>query len=206
MKKKTAALLLALVLVFGMAVGGTIAYLTSNDTVVNTFTVGSVAITLDETDVDNDDNTDDNVTVNGVVRDKENGYKLMPGHEYVKDPIVHVDAASEDCYLFVKVVDEIADIQDEQTVATQMAEKGWKAVSGVANTFVYVGTTEVPVAVKAGDDITVFDKFTIKGDVDNKTLADYENKTIKVTAYAVQADGFDGKTADYIWDTAFAGA
>ena len=199
MKKKTVALLLALVLVFGMAVGGTVAYLTSKDAVVNTFTVGSVAITLDETDVDNSTEGEND-------RDQENAYKLMPGLEYVKDPIVHVDTTSEDCYLFVTVVDEIAAIQAADTVATQMAKKGWKAVDGVANTFVYVGTAEgatAPLAVTKGSNITVFETFTITGDVDNDTLATYEGKTITVTAYAVQKDGFEGKTAAYIWNTAF---
>lgn len=193
MKKKTVALLLALVLVFGMAVGGTIAYLTSTDEVVNTFTVGSVAITLDETDVDNSTEGEND-------RDKANGYKLMPGHEYKKDPIVHVAATSEDCYLFVTVVDEIVAIQDEKTVATQMAENGWARVEG--DLYVY-GTTDAPLAVEAGDDITVFETFTIRGDVKNEELATYENKTIKVTAFAVQKDGFEGETAAYIWNTAF---
>lgn len=201
MKKKTAALLIALVLVFGMAVGGTIAYLTSDDAVVNTFTVGSVKITLDELDVDEDDNTADNVTMDdGTIRDKANGYKLMPGLEYTKDPIVHVDAASEDCYLFVTVVDEIADIQADKTVAAQMAEKGWTLVKD--NLYVY-GTTETPVAVTKGSNITVFETFTIKGDIENEELATYEGKTITVTAYAVQKDGFAGKAAAEIWTTAF---
>ena len=201
MKKKTVALLMALVLVFGVAVGGTIAYLTSDDAVVNTFTVGSVKITLDELDVDEDDNTADNVTMDDdTIRDKANGYKLMPGHEYTKDPIVHVDAASEDCYLFVTVVDEIADIQADKTVAAQMAEKGWALVEG--DLYVY-GTTEAPVAVEADDDITVFETFTIKGDIENEELAKYAGETITVTAYAVQADGFAGKTASEIWTTAF---
>lgn len=200
MKKKTVALLMALVLVFGVAVGGTIAYLTSDDTVVNTFTVGSVKITLDELDVDEDSDEKDNVTVDGVVRDKANGYKLMPGHEYTKDPIVRVDAASEDCYLFVTVVDQIVAIQAADTVATQMAAKGWTLVKD--NLYVY-GTTETPNVVTKGSNIPVFEKFTIKGDVDNDTLATYEGKTITVTAYAVQADGFESQTAADIWNTAF---
>lgn len=207
MKKKTVALLMALVLVFGVAVGGTIAYLTSEDAVVNTFTVGSVKITLDELDVDKDSNEKDNVTMDdGTIRDKANGYKLMPGHEYDKDPIVHVDAASEDCYLFVTVEDQIAEIQADKTVAAQMKEKGWKAVDGVANTFVYVGTAEgatAPLAVTKDSDITVFETFTIKGDIENEELAKYEGMTIKVTAYAVQVDGFESQTAAYIWTTAF---
>ena len=208
MKTKSKALLLALcaVLLVAASVLGTMAYLTSQDQVTNTFSVGSVAITLDEKDVDNDSNTEDNVTVEGVIRDKANSYKLLPGHSYTKDPIIHVDPTSENCYLFVKVVDEIADIEDAETVATQMANNGWAAVDGVANTYVYIGTDEgasVPLAVSGGSNITVFETFKIKGSVTNTELTKYKDKTITVTAYAVQMDGFEGKKAAEIWSTTF---
>ena len=51
MKKKTIALLLVLVMIFGISVGGTIAYLTDKEAVTNTFTVGNVKIKLTETAV-----------------------------------------------------------------------------------------------------------------------------------------------------------
>ncbi len=56
MKKKTKALMLVLcaVLLVTASVLGTMAYLTSTDQVVNTFTVGKVAITLDEAKVNAD--------------------------------------------------------------------------------------------------------------------------------------------------------
>lgn len=212
MKTKSKALLLALcaVLLVAASVLGTLAYLTSQDQVTNTFTVGSVSITLDEQDVDNDTNKADNLTYgegeSAVVRDKANSYKLLPGHSYTKDPVIHVDPTSENCYLFVKVVDEIADIEDAETVATQMANNGWAAVDGVANTYVYIGTAEgasVPLAVSGGSNITVFETFKIKGSVTNTELANYKDKTITVTAYAVQTDGFETETAANIWNTVF---
>lgn len=106
MRTKTKALVTALcaVLLVVASVLGTMAYLTSQDTVKNTFTVGNVKITLDEKDVDKDQNTADNVTLpTGEVRDKANKYHLIPGNTYVKDPTVHVDANSESCWLFVKL-------------------------------------------------------------------------------------------------------
>jgi len=200
MKTKSKALLLTLcaVLLVTASVLGTMAFLTSNDEVVNTFSVGSVAITLDETDVDD--------STPNTERDKANSYKLMPGHEYTKDPIIHVDATSEDCYLFVKVDNQIAAIEaTDATVASQMAAKGWVAVDGQTGVYVYVGTAEgasAPLAVSANADITVFEKIAIDGSVDNDTLATYKDKTITVTAYAVQKDGFEGKTAAAIWTAA----
>ena len=212
MKTKSKALLLALcaVLLIAASVLGTMAYLTSQDQVTNTFSVGSVSITLDEQDVKPDGTTDtenvDNDTLNALNRVQANEYHLLPGHKYIKDPIIHVDPTSENCYLFVKVVDEIADIEDAETVATQMANNGWAAVDGVANTYVYIGTDEgasVPLAVSGGSNITVFETFKIKGSVTNTELAKYKDKTITVTAYAVQMDGFEGKKAAEIWSTTF---
>lgn len=194
MKKTSKALLLSLcaVVLVTASVLGTMAYLTSTDEVVNTFTVGNVAITLDETDVDNSTPGEDD-------RDKANAYKLLPGHEYVKDPIVHVGADSEDCYLFVKVENEIADIEDaSKSVESQMIKAGWTVVDPDNGIYVY-GTTAAPSVVNGGANVPVFENFTVSGTVDNTTLADYANKTITVTAYAIQADGFTGKTASEIW-------
>ena len=195
MKTKSKALLLTLcaVLLVTASMLGTMAYLTSTASVENTFTVGSVAITLDETDVDN--------STADANRDQANSYKLMPGHTYTKDPTIHVAAASEDCYLFVKVANEITAIEGETTVAAQMTAKGWVAVDGVTGVYVYT-QSNAPAVVAGGSNVTVFDNFTISGTVDNATLAAYNNKTITVTAYAIQADGFEGKTASQIWNAA----
>lgn len=201
MKTKNKALILSLcaVLLVATSVLGTMAYLTSQDAVTNTFKVGSVAITMDELDVDDS-------TAGENDRDKANNYKLLPGHQYTKDPIIHVASTSEDCYLFVKVVNEITAIEDATTVADQMKEKGWIAVNDADNIYVYVGTAEgasAPLAVAAGSNITVFKSFKIKGSVTNEELVKYADKTITVTAYAVQKDGFENKTAADIWNTAF---
>lgn len=192
MKTKSKALLLALcaVLLVAASVLGTMAYLTSQAEVTNTFTVGSVSITLDEAPVD----------ANGKkttgARVTTNSYKLMPGHEYDKDPTIHVAQNSEDCWLFVQITDEIAAIQDADTIATQMAAKGWTLVDADANVYAHNAIA------KAGNNVVVFESFKIKGDVKNDALAAYANKTIKVIAYAVQADGFDSAAA--AWTAAFA--
>ena len=95
MKTKSKALLLTLcaVLLVAASVLGTMAYLTSTDTVTNTFTVGKVEIKLDETDVTNPTGP----------RVKANSYKLMPGTTYTKDPTVTVKAGSEESYVRMKV-------------------------------------------------------------------------------------------------------
>lgn len=202
MKTRNKALLtmVCAVLLVVASVLGTMAYLTSTAEVENTFTVGSVTISMDETDVDN--------STDGKDRDTENNYHLLPGHEYTKDPIIHVASTSEECYLFVTVSNEIAAIEatGDTSVASQMEAKGWKTVEGQTNLYVYIGTAEgasAPLAVKADDNIPVFEKIVISGSVNNTTLARYENKTITVNAYAVQKDGFESKTASDIWNTTF---
>lgn len=95
MKTKSKALLLTLcaVLLIAASVLGTMAYLTSTDTVTNTFTVGKVEIKLDETDITNPTGP----------RVQANSYKLMPGTTYTKDPTVTVKAGSEESYVRMKV-------------------------------------------------------------------------------------------------------
>lgn len=204
MKTKNKALLLALcaVSLVTASVLGTMAYLTDNKMVTNTFTVGSVAITMDEAKVD----TDGSLVANAD-RVKENSYKLLPGHEYTKDPIIHVDPTSEDCFLFVKVNNQIAAIEaTDATVASQMTMNGWKEVDGQTGVYVYVGTgagANAPLAVSAQANIHVFEKLVIDGSVDSTKLNTCDGKTITVNAYAVQKDGFVGKSAAEIWTAAF---
>ena len=93
MKTRTKALLLSLcVVVLTVATAfGTYAYLTDKDADINTFTVGSVHIDLDEADVD------DSTPL--AERDKENKYHLIPGHSYIKDPTVTVKGGSSESYV-----------------------------------------------------------------------------------------------------------
>ena len=187
--RKALMLILCAALLVSATVMGTLAYLTSQtDTVTNTFTVGNVAITLDEAKVDVYGVKDGNTRVT------ENNYKLIPGHTYVKDPTVHVTAGSEKCWLFVKVVDEIAAIQDTTTVAAQMTANKWTAVAGAEGVYAYESIVD---AGTAAQDVKVFDNFKIKGNAD---VADYTGKTITIQAYAIQADGFG--TAAAAWKAA----
>ena len=100
MKTRSKALLLTLcaVLLVAASVLGTMAYLTSTDTVTNTFTIGKVEIKLDEAKVNAN-----GIPVEGAARVTGNSYKLMPGNTYTKDPTVTVKAGSEESYVRMKV-------------------------------------------------------------------------------------------------------
>lgn len=177
---------IVIILVIAMSVAGTIAYLTSKtETVRNTFTIGNVTIKLDEHKI-KDEYADE--LLDDIVMSNE--YKLLPGHTYLKDPTVHVHAESEDCWLFVKVTNGIAAIEvaaaDGDTIAEQMATIGWTLVEGTTDVYAYKET------VSGGDDVKVFDSFTIAGnaDISNYATASNSNSVIEIIAYAIQADGF----------------
>lgn len=168
MKKKSLALVLALVLLVGGLVGGTLAWLTATtDEVVNTFTTSDIDITLKESTGDN--------------------YKMVPGYTINKDPKVTVQAGSEKCYLFVKL-NKSDNFDDFLTY--EMAE-GWTQLTGTSDEVVagvfyrVVETTDMgqELSVLKNDQVTVKDTVT-KDDMDNLNEETYP--TLTVTAYASQ--------------------
>lgn len=197
-------LLCAVVPVAG-SVFGTMAYLTDNDAATNTFTVGQVHMKLDEAKV----NPDGTYVTDNSNRVTENEYHLIPGHTYIKDPTIHISDDSEDCYLFVRVENSIRNIETNEegkTIAEQMEDLGWVAVDGATDIYVLAkgeGEADYTYTVSKGAEVEVFKNFIIDGDKvvnvpDGETVPDgkvdltpYAAATVKVTAYAVQAAGFD---------------
>jgi len=114
MKKRTIALFMAAVMLFGVTVGGTIAWLTDKATeVTNTFTVGDVEIDLYETDKEGN-------------KTQANEYQLVPGNEYKKDPKVEVlSNTNVDCYLFVKFTENEAAKTYLDYTSTLTSANGW---------------------------------------------------------------------------------
>ena len=205
--KKSIALVMMAVLLVAASVMGTLAYLTSTDTVKNTFTVGKVNITLDEAEVDMN-----GVAVTPAKRVKKNEYKLMPGHTYNKDPMVTVLAGSEPSYIKMTVTFSKANELDAIFAPTgadlTSIFNGYDAANWInkgntkdatANTRTYefwykeaVGAPDGDVALDA-----LFDSITVPGNITQEQLKTIEGMTITVTAYAIQADGF--ANADAAW-------
>lgn len=209
MKARNKIMLLALCMAALIAVSvlGTMAYLTSTDKVTNTFTVGKVAIKLDEAKV----NTDGTM-VRGADRVKENTYKLLPGHTYNKDPMVTVLGGSEPSYVKMTVTFSKANELDAIFAPTgadlTSIFNGFDAANWIskgntkdttANTRTYefwykesVGAPTADVTLDA-----LFDSITVPGTITGEQLKTIEGMTITVNAYAIQADGFT--TADAAW-------
>lgn len=202
MKTKSKALILALcaVLLVTASVLGTMAYLTSTDKVENTFTVGSVAIKLDEAKA----NTDGSL-VEDAARVKANSYKLLPGHTYNKDPMVTVLKGSESSYIKMTVTFSKANELDAIFApnGANMTEifNGYDSANWIykGNTkdanentrtyeFWYKEAVDAPTDNVALD--ALFDSITVPGTIKNDQLKSIEGMTIIVNAYAIQADGF----------------
>lgn len=209
MKKFKALLVVACALLLVAAsVFGTMAYLTSTDTVTNTFTVGKVNIKLDEAKANPDGSL-----VEGAARVKANSYKLLPGHTYNKDPMVTVLSGSESSYVKMTVTFSKANELDAIFAPTgadlTSIFKGYNAANWIAkgntkdataNTRTYefwykeaVGAPTADVALDA-----LFDSITVPGEITAEQLATIEGMTITVNAYAIQADGF--ANADAAWE------
>lgn len=188
--KKVVALLLCAVLLVVGSVSATLAYLTSTATVTNTFTVGKVAITLDEAVVDEYGVGQGGRSETGFT------YKLIPGHEYVKDPIVHVDADSESCFVFVQIDNEISAYEDSSaTIHEQIIANLWTQGDGSSiPTDVYY---KEYIKDHTDKDLKVFEKFTIDKNANKVSGWDTINSSTVITikAYAIQKDGLDVNTA-----------
>ncbi len=225
MKKfaKIALILMCAVALVACSILGTLAYLKAESNVAtNTFTVGKVAITLDEAKVDlygvKDSN---NRTTEG------NEYKLIAGHTYVKDPTVTVAAGSEESY--VRMIVTITDIDDLKVAcgipANEQFMPGvfvggwdaskWECVDGyridavpadgenpaVPAKGVYIFNYTATVDTLDGkpevlDDL--FETFTLPTGATNAQIEALDDLQIDVQAFAIQADGFTN--ADAAWD------
>lgn len=172
---KTVAILLALVLAIGCAVGGTLAWLISKtNPVVNTFTYGDINIGLTET--------------------TGSDYTITPGVAIDKDPKVTVTAGSEDCWLFVKVEENNWPDLKENDGTTRKVNyaiaNGWTALKN--QTDVYYREVS---AQKNAQEFPVLkeNKVTVSEDLTKTEVDQLKEKspTLTFTAYAVQKDGIN---------------
>ena len=209
-KKRFVAILLCVTLVALAAIGATFAYLTDTKTVDNTFTMGNVAIKLDETNVN--DPTGDRVT--------SNEYNVYPGAVVTKDPIVH-NTGKNAAYIRATVnVSNWMNLvgayypdfkytfgQEGYKAALNLLVgelgEGWSVVGVEAGDTFTIGQFDAKFILKyegalaaKADTTAMFQTVTIPVGIDNANTDSF--KEVKVVAQAIQADGFD------TWEAAFA--
>jgi predicted ribosomally synthesized peptide with SipW-like signal peptide len=187
-KTKTKALLMSLcaVLLVAASVLGTMAYLTDSKDVKNTFTVGNVAIKLDEAKVDDMGNLVKNQDGTLADRVTQNEYKLLPGHTYVKDPTVTVLTPSVESYVRMKVTFNNAD--KIIALCTDPEFKG--EVTGVENAFPLIRMVNfvkanaakwdgiIPDNMVDTEDMLANSKYFVKGTDNTLTYYFYYNGTV----------------------------
>lgn len=178
--------LLAFVLVIGCSLGGTLAWLTDEtDEVTNTFTVGDINITLDETTKD---------------------YKILPGVDIPKDPKVTVLKDSEACWLFVKV-DEVnwPNFMDgENRKVNYSIADGWALLDEEKHPGVYYREVDAATAEKGETyGVLLNNEVTVSDTLTKSEIAEVKKQgqpQITFTAYAVQKEGVN--TAAEAWKIA----
>ncbi|MDD2955436.1 MAG: TasA family protein [Oscillospiraceae bacterium] len=114
MKKKIIVLSLAAVLCAVLVVVGTLAYFTDSETATNTFTVGDLDITLTETEWDPDA-----------------AHKVVPGANFDKNPVVTLDAGSEDAWIRAQFVFD-AKTDSQQAALEALVGSGKITLTGLA--------------------------------------------------------------------------
>lgn len=188
MKKRSIALLCAAVMVVGMAIGGTMAWLTAKtSTVKNTFTVGNIDIELKET----------GATPSGDLLTKD--FKMVPGKTLDKDPNVTVKAGSEDRWLFVEVMEgnNLANYINYTVDSANWDEMDEVTGPNGGKVYVYKGSAAdgTAIGILTNNKVTVKDSVT-KADMDAlEQLAANQLPTLTFKAYAIQKAGFETETA-----------
>lgn len=207
-KKRFVAILLCVTLVALAAIGATFAYLTDSKTVNNTFTMGNVAIKLDETDIKNP--TGDRVT--------SNEYNVYPGAVVKKDPIVHntgknaayiratinVENWMNNCAAYYPefgIAYPSAGYEQSLLLLVDALGEGWSIVGVETGKPFELGNFSAKFILKydgtlaSGADTTaMFNQVKVPAGIKNGN----DFGAITVVAQAIQADGFD------TWEAAFA--
>ena len=179
MKTKKLAILTCVMLILVVGVGATLAWLTDkSETVTNTFTPSDVNVGLTETTED---------------------YQMIPGFTIAKDPVVTVEAGSEDCWVFIKVTEDCGDIGTKEDGITpygfddfieyDIDSNNWTALEGEDGVYYCYAkdiTADRNIKVLEGNQVTVKGTVTkeMMDALETAGVEAYPNLTF--TAYVTQ--------------------
>lgn len=209
--KKILLICICVIAVLTVSIIGTLAYLTDTDSAVNTFTIGQVYISIDESKVNAD-----GTPVTGADRVKANEYHILPGMKYTKDPTVTVNGGSEDAY--VRMILTVHNASDVQAILTKYNLGDFSVLIGGWDkaAWLYEGFTEdtekntisfefrfKEIVTKSDTDTklpALFDTLIVPGEITGAETKDLYDGGFKmeVFGHAIQAAGFD--TEDAAWD------
>lgn len=170
--------MLALTMVVGCAVDGTVAWLVSeSESSVSTFTLGDINIKL-------------------TGESESQPLKVIPGVEIKRSLKVTVEPNSEACWLFVKVEgtnwSHFPDANGTAKVSYSVdVQNGWIALNGHPGVYYREVSAE---AAQRGDAYDVNCNVTVSKELtkaDINSIASGTQPQLSFTAYAVQRDGID---------------
>lgn len=153
-----------------IAAGATMAWLKSEAQASNTFTVGDISISIAEPTWTTPDLSQ----------------KLYPGAVINKNPVVTVNAGSEDCFVYVMIDNELNQAVPH-AVVLNVDTAHWVLVSESGCKTIY--RYSAPIKTSASPQVLqeVFTKVTVSPDVVTEaTIDQLDGKTIYVKAYAHQ--------------------
>ena len=206
-KKKT--ITAAVVLMLVLLVGGLVAYFTDTDEKTNTFTIGSVDITLTEPLWDQlpDTNPQNNI--------KDKAENMMPGDEVTKDPTINNISTKNDAYVFAKVVVPCSTATTPIELFDYTPNTGWTELTSAAvactnggtatHVYYYGSNNTLSKLDKAANDTTptstdspVFSSVKLHSTLKSEEIPT-GNKNIVVTGYGIQADGLESTVPATVW-------
>lgn len=181
-------ILLALVAV--LTVTPTLSWLSSTSApVVNTFAGGAISIVLDEALVDTDGNA---LTGDDAQRVTSNSYKYVAGAVLDKDPTPTVLKGSEECYVFLCVENELG-----EKFTMNYDTTSWLKVAEADGTSVYVYHARVDASEAEADVVLnpIFTTVTVSDDLTAEDIEALGERTLSVTAFAVQTTSLSDEAA-----------
>lgn len=181
---------LMLCLIAALTIAPTLSWLSStSQPVVNTFAGGAIAIKLDEALVGTDGKA---IEGEGAQRVTSNSYKYVAGAVLDKDPTPTVLKGSEECYVFLCVENGLSD-----KFTMNYDEQSWLKVAEADGKSLYAYSVRVDASEADADVVLnpIFTTVTVSADLTADDIDILGERTLSVTAYAVQTQSLSSQAA-----------
>lgn len=186
--KRFLAALLSAIVTAALLAAPTYSWLSSqSESVVNTFAGGAISVVLDEAQVDTSGKK-----IDGGQRVISNSYKYAAGSVLDKDPTPTILKGSIPCYVFLCLKNELNDL-----FSMNIDNTSWIKVSETADKELFIYHTTVD-AENADKDIMLnplFTQVTVSEELTAEDVSALGERTLNVTAYAVQAEALSQEEA-----------
>ncbi len=186
--KNFLAFALAFAVIAATFVAPTFSWLSSqSEKVVNTFSGGTISVMIDETPVD-----ENGKKIEGE-RVTANNYKYVAGSVLDKDPAPTILKGSDKCYVYLCVENDLTDL-----FSLDIDSSSWTLVAQKDGKSVYTYKEAVD-ASHAENDVAlnpIFTHVTVSEELTAEDVEQIGERTLCVTAYAVQTEALTVEEAN----------